>query len=348
MRGFLERRRALKVSLLALMVIVFVGVGLSVFAYVKANQKIDSQDFTGLMVNPRPAVALSDKDDPYDGRALNYVIIGSDSRAGDNADVDSSDISGMRSDTTVVAHVSADRERVDMVSIPRDSIVKIPSCKLSSGVVTQERVNGMFNAAFALGDDLVSSVACTVATVEANTGVFIDGYVVIDFSSFEKVVDSLGGVEFNVPYDMVAKKADLDLKKGEQVLNGHDALAFARARTFEVGGGDGSDISRISRQQDLMKAIASQLLSSDTLSNPVKTFNTVGSVLESLTVSPDLGSVNKLAGFAYGVRGVKSEAINFATIPHEPWAENRNRVIWSSDAVSVWDALKNDKSMTVK
>lgn len=321
-----------------------IAVGAGVFAYVKLNQTVDSKDVNDLLVNARPAksVELSSSDDPYDGRALNYVLIGSDSRGGDNAAIDGADVEGMRSDTTIIAHVSKNRDRVDMVSIPRDSIVTIPSCKLSSGTILSEKINAQFNSAFALGDDISSAVACTIATIEENTGIYIDGYIVVDFSSFEKVIDSLGGVPFDVPYDMVSKKANLNLEKGYQTLNGEQALAYARARTFEVGGGDGSDLSRITRQQDLLKAVASKILSSDTLGNPVKTYSVMSNVIQSLTVSPDLGSVNKMAGFAYSLRNISVNDINFYTVPNEPWSVNRNRVIWTDDADELWQSLIND------
>jgi len=330
----------LKVMSFGLAAVLAVSLGLGFAIYRDLDSNVQSESHTSYLNKER----IADETDPLDGRALNYVLIGSDSRAGGNSALGGgTEEDGQRSDTTIIAHVAADRSRVDLVSIPRDSIVDIPSCKLSNGRTTKPMQNAQFNWAFSQGDNLPSAVACTINTIEENSSIYIDGYVVVDFVGFEKMVDSIGGVEFNVPEDMVSKKADLDLKAGNQVLNGHDALAYARARTFEVGSGNGSDIQRIERQQDLLNAFAKQLLSANTLSDPRKAYNVTESVLQSTTVSPEIGSASKMASFAYSLKSLRSDQINFYTIPHEEWAQDRNRVIWTEEADNYWDSLAEDK-----
>lgn len=340
--GRRKHSKALKIAkissgILAAILAVSLGIGFAI--YKDLNKSVQSEEYTNYLNQDREDLS----DDPLEGRALNYVLIGSDSRAGDNSKLGGGNgEEGQRSDTTIIAHVSADRSRVDLVSIPRDSIVNIPSCKLSNGNETKPMTNAQFNWAFSKGDNLPSAVACTINTIEDNTGLYIDGYVVVDFVGFESMVDSIGGIKFNVPEDMVSKKADLDLKAGEQVLNGHDSLAYARARTFEVGSGNGSDIQRIERQQDLLKAFADQLLSADTLTDPKKTYAVTESILESVTVSPELGTAGKIASFGYSLRNLSGENINFYTIPNEEWSQDRNRVIWTDEAEIYWDSLNND------
>lgn len=332
-------KKVAKVVAIILAALMAVSLGLGYAVYQDLNNNVQSEEYTDFLQEERNVTA----DDPLEGRALNYVLIGSDSRADGNSELGGGDATdGQRSDTTIIAHISEDRSRVDLVSIPRDSIVDIPSCKLNNGNSTSPDTNAQFNAAFAKGDNLPSAVACTIATIEENTGLYIDGYAVVDFVGFESMVDSIGGVKFNVPEDMVSKKADLDLKAGEQTLNGHDALAYARARTFEVGGGNGSDLERIERQQDLLKAFADQLLSAQTLSNPQKTYDVTESVLQSLTVSPEIGSVGSMAGFAYSLRNISSDNINFYTVPNEPWYVDNNRVVWTDEADSYWENISND------
>lgn len=341
-------KRALKIFGVCVLVVATAGVGVGVAAYLKLDSSVQSEEFTDYLDN-RKNVSTDSKStvDPNAGKSINYVLIGSDSREGaDNSSLGGGATDGMRSDTTIIAHVSEDRERVDMISIPRDSMVSIPACKRSSGSVTVEKELDMFNSAFSRGDNIPSSVACTIATIEKNTDLYIDGYAVVDFSGFKDMVDSVGGIDFNVPRDMVSKKAHLNLKKGEQTLNGEEALAYARARTFEVGGGDGSDISRIERQQDLLDAFADQILSAGTLSNPVKIYNVSKSVLKSLTVSPDLGSVNSMTGFAYSLRNIDKNDINFYTVPTIPWYQDSNRVMWTDKADDYWEALKSDEPIT--
>ena len=102
----------------------------------------------------------------------------------------------------------------------------------------------------------------TLKTVEKMTGIRIDDFVVVDFNGLSKVVDSLGGV--NVHVDEAIDDSDytgLTLDEGCQKLDGQTALQYARVRH---GVGDGSDISRISRQQKLMNTI-SNMKSTNTL-----------------------------------------------------------------------------------
>lgn len=341
-----------KVKMVLKFVTIFVAVivagvgGIATATYFKLNSSVKTADVEHYYSQEKKAV---DPTDPNAGLSLNYVLIGSDSREGaENHHLGGGDDGGMRSDTTIIVHISADRKRVDLVSIPRDSIVTIPACKREGLPDTTPQEHAMFNSAFSKGNVMPSAIGCTIATIVENTGLYIDGYAVVDFSGFKNVVDSLGGVKYNVPYDMVSKKAHLNLKKGEQTLNGTQALAFARSRTFEVGGGDGSDLSRIKRQQDLLGAVAKQILSSDTMSDPDKVLNVSESVLKSMTVSKDLGSVTNLAGFALSLKDLDRSNINFYTVPNMPWPADANRVVWTDKAKAYWSALKNDDPIVDK
>lgn len=121
--------------------------------------------------------------DPHAGQALNILFIGSDVRTGQDASIGGV-VSGMRSDTTIVMHLPADRSRIDLVSIPRDTLVDIPACARSDGS-TSPAQRGQFNAAFSIGSTsgrVSDAAACTIKTVEKDTGVFINDYVVIDFA----------------------------------------------------------------------------------------------------------------------------------------------------------------------
>ena len=336
----LTRRKKILITVTAIIAIL---AAILVALYLNLNKNVRSEDINQYLTQPRPTPVVSPGADPNANRAVNYVLIGSDTRNGSNLDYGGEANSGQRSDTTIIAHISKDRKRVDMLSIPRDSIVDIPSCKLSDGTETAEQPGTQFNAAFSEGDNTATAVACTVATIEKNTGIFIDGYAVVDFAGFADMVNSVGGVTYTVPERLVSSKANLDLQAGKQTLNGDQALAYARARTFEVGGGDGSDLSRITRQQDLLKAFAAKLTSADTMGNPATLYSVAGDVLKSMTVSPELGSVDKLAGFAYSMKNLPSSAVKFTTVPTEPWYLDENRVIFSTGAGNVFDDIINDK-----
>ncbi len=239
-------------------------------ALTRFQGNIESADVTELLGENRPTPTVTespDPDDPKAGQALNILLIGSDVRAGENASI-GGEVAGMRSDTTIVMHVSADRSRVELVSIPRDTLVDIPSCERSDGTASGEQ-RGQFNAAFSIGSEsgqVSDAAACTIRTVEENTGVFINDYVVIDFAGFIRMIDALGGVQMCIPTDMRSPKAGLDLTAGTQVLDGSTALAFARARTGE-GVGDGSDTGRLGRQQQLLAATVQAVQSKNLLTD---------------------------------------------------------------------------------
>src|SRR5690606_3875775 len=194
-----------------------------------------------------------------------------DSRGGDNAGVVDDGTDGARSDTTMIMHISADRSRVELMSIPRDTTIDVPACPTSSGGETAPLYGTKFNGAFAqgvmTGGDVESGALCTMKTIETISDVRMDGFIVVDFAGFEKMIEALGGVEMCIPNDISSKKADnLVLSAGTQKLDGETALKYARARTGQ-GLGDGSDIGRIGRQQELMAALARTVLGQNLLTD---------------------------------------------------------------------------------
>ena len=340
----LGRRLARRAGFSLLAVTVFV-VSAAGFAWHNIQSRITWFDIDSILSeNDRPGTKPPDS---YNGRAVNLLVLGTDSRAGDN-NVDGSqgddEVSVARSDTALVVHISADRKRIDAVSIPRDTLVDIPSCKTLDGDSTGAEEDGQFNSAFANGAGsgsdkkaVASGAACTLKTVEKMTNIRIDDFIVIDFNGLSKVVDSLGGVHVQV--DEAIDDPDytgFKLDEGCQKLDGQAALQYARVRH---GVGDGSDISRISRQQKLMSAMASKALSSNVLTQS----GFLTSTLETLTTSERIGQIGNLSGLAYSVQGVGMDKINFITMPHEPSENDPNHVVPTENAKKVWKALKEDK-----
>lgn len=279
------------------------------------------------------------------GKALNILVLGSDVRAGDS-DVDgagaSGYITGMRSDTAMLMHISADRTRVDVVSIPRDTLVTIPSCILADGSRTYEQHDAMFNSAFQTGGqqgDVAGAAACSIRTVEEISNIYIDGFVAVDFASFQDIVNTLGGVDICLSEPANDEAAGLHLEAGCQVLDGQQALALARARKSL---GDGSDISRIGRQQQMVEAIMSKALSLNIVSNLPTLYGVLNDVTENIDVSPSLGSITYLGGLAYSLRGLSLDNVHFVTMPFIP---EGNRVRPAPAATDVWEAIRNDQPL---
>ena len=283
-------------------------------------------------------------DHSFEGRAVNILVMGSDSR---NGQVVNDDTEGMRSDTAMIVHLSEDRSRMDVISIPRDTMVAMPSCKLPDGSESDPSSYAIFNSAFSTGannssnpDDVAYAAACTIKTVEKLTNVRMDEYMVVDFTGFESMVDSLGGVPMYVEEDVDDEKADLHLSKGCNTLNGAQALGYARAR-YSLG--DGSDISRIGRQQQLVGAIMRTAKSKNLLTDMPSLYSFAKSSLSTLTVSEGLGGVDKLAGLANSAASIGMENINFVTMPVQEDPYDPNRVAPSNQADDVWVALRDDK-----
>ena len=326
-------------ALAALSIVLFATSAVAI-AYNDIQGNIDRHDIADYLGERPTGDTTPTPIDPAAGEPINVVVLGSDSRAGDNSDFGSDE--GQRSDTTMLLHVSADRERVEIVSIPRDTLVPIPSCRMGDGSWTQPQSEAMFNSAFALGadgGDVGTAAACTIRTIEQMSGVYVDDFVVVDFAGFINVVDALGGVPRCIPEDISGRRAHLELTAGQQVLDGEEALGYARAR-YNVPGSDGSDISRIGRQQELVGAIAREALGKNLLTDMPALYRFLDAGTSTLTTGSQLGSIPTLAGLAYSLRGIDLDNITFVTMPFD-WAGNRVRP--NAESEVVWEAVRNDE-----
>lgn len=333
--------------------------GLRIFSLVVLFLAIFSLSFAGLVnadisswtkkvnVNAFLEDDRQEKDLPEDSfanRDLNVLVIGSDYRAQKEYDEMGRRITGMRSDTTLVAHISADRTRVEVMSIPRDLMVKRPACLRADGK-TEPASQGLvqFNSVFALlgqDEDVAAATACTLKTVEQLTGIFLDEFVVVNFDGFQDMVAALGGVPICLEEKMKDSKGTIDLPAGCQTLNSQQALGFARAR---YGVGDGSDISRIGRQQQLIGAMMKEAKSRNMLTDLPTLYAFMKAGMKSLTTSQSFGNAQNLGGLALSLSKVKPDNIRFYTLPFGEYAPDRARVAVADNAVEMFDALRLDK-----
>lgn len=336
------------VSLVLTFALIFVTTAVGL-AYSRLNSSLSTHDLDDILASARSSANTSTSvsptaADPNEGRALNVVVIGSDSREGAN-DIDGGGASGatggMRSDTTMLVHISADRSRVEVVSIPRDTLVDIPSCPLPDGTSSYAQYDAMFNSAFATGaatGDAAYGAACTILTIESMTGLSIDDFIVVDFTGFVSVINALDGVPMYFAEDLYDEASGLDISAGCKLLNGDQALAFARARKSL---GDGSDISRIGRQQELVGAVLNEVLSTRLLTNPSRLYDVVDSTISSLTTSTkSFGSLWDMVGLASSLSNLSSDGITMVTMPFD-WAGARVTVndVYASE---VWNSIASD------
>ena len=237
-RGKAPRTHVVGKVLLSTLIVLGMVTGLAVvFIYRHLNDNLTVLDVASQLEN-RPEKQNQASDVPQE--PLNILVMGSDSREGDGNNIDGLTGDGARSDTTILMHLSADRERAYGVSIPRDSLVTRPDCKTEDGETIPGGENEQWNTAFALGGP-----ACTIQQFEQLTGVFVDHFVVVDFSGFRDMVDAIDGVEVCIPEDIEDPEHGINIPAGTREVRGKEALNYVRAR-YTLG--DGSDIGRIARQ----------------------------------------------------------------------------------------------------
>jgi LCP family protein required for cell wall assembly len=303
-----------------------------VLVYFKFTGNITSLDVSKLL-GKRP---VSSADRGTNLKPMNILVMGSDTRAlGTTAFGTTADAGGARSDTTLIVHLSGDRKSAVVVSVPRDSMTHAPSdCKNPNSPVTTGPIR-MWNANFSLGGP-----ACLIRTVEGNTGIRIDHFMVLNFLGFQSMVEALGSVEVCVPEAINDSYSGLHLPAGRSLVNGAQALAFVRAR-HNVGT-DGSDLGRISRQQAFLSAMVQEATSTKLLLRPDKLFGFLDAATKSLTTDPGLNSPIALAEIAKSAIGLQPSQVRFVTVPTEQYPPDHNRVQWTSVADGLWKSIRDD------
>ena len=336
-RGRTRRKHTIGRVLLASAVVLALVTGLGVvYLYRHLSGNLNVVDVTGQLGSDRPEKEVTGPQEP-----LNILVMGSDDRDAAGNNIDNQELgSSDRSDTTILMHLSADRKRAYGVSIPRDSLVTRPSCTTEDGDTIPGGTDVMWNEAFALGGP-----ACTIRQFEKNTGVFVDHYVVIDFAGFEGMVNAIDGVPVCIPEDIEDPAHGINIPAGTREVEGREALNYVRAR-YTLG--DGSDISRIKRQQAFIAAMANKAISAGTLARVDRLVGFLDAATNSLQVDPGLDNVIKIAKMGVGFQGIGLENIQFVTVPleYDQRPEYRGRVSWLPQAETLWAKIAADEPLT--
>jgi LCP family protein required for cell wall assembly len=279
------------------------------------------------IIGQRPAAPSSLSDG--DSEPLNILVIGDDTRIGHP------EITPGLSDTNILLHLSADRSRAYAVSIPRDLMVQRPACRSKSDPSTVLPAAGpvMWNAAYGVG-----GVACTIAQFEHMTNIRIDHFVVVRFSSFNDMVDALGGVPVCVPKSV--QEGSVRLPAGTYEVSGDRALVYVQQRE---GVGDGSDIGRMLRQQRFLAAMVKKGVSAGTLVNPIKLYSFLDAATSSLITDPAMADIPALVGLAHELKGIGLDQVEFLTMPFDSYAPDPNRLAVGRGADRLWTDLRQDK-----
>ncbi|HEX3946288.1 MAG TPA: LCP family protein, partial [Acidimicrobiales bacterium] len=255
------------------------------------------------------------------GQPFNMLVIGSDSRVGDQKGTasygTSTAVGGQRSDVMMVWHVDPTTKQITVISIPRDTLVS----QVGKNVTTFGQFNRI-NSAYNSGPTLL------VQTIEANFGIPISHVMQVDFAGFRGAVDALGGIYLNFNYPARTmnettthgpnNETGLDITKtGCQLLTGTKALAVARSRHFQYYE-DGEwhsdptgDYGRIKRQDAFLRALIDKAKSSY---NPLKLNAFLGSIPQGVTIDDAL-TLNDMVGLAEAFHGINPTGIDTLTLP---------------------------------
>ncbi|HCG54853.1 MULTISPECIES: LCP family protein [Brevibacterium] len=275
--------RKILVALLVIVILGVLGVGLYLWNVGRtfdnnANKLTDEQIFG----TERP-------DDQKEDGGTNILLLGSDEPM-DQVDVN--DSRGLRSDTIMVMHIPESGSNVQVMSIPRDSWVDI-----------EGHGKAKINSALSTG-----GLPLAVSTISDFIGTELDHVAIIDFEGFKALTDSLGGVTVNS--EQAFEKNGYTFTKGENVLDGDEALTFVRERkSFQDG-----DFQRARNQQAFIRGLTNEIISADTLSNPKKIQDMVKNFSPYMYVDSGLDA-QYISATAFAMRDVRPGDIEFFTSP---------------------------------
>ncbi len=239
---------------------------------------------------------------PAEGIGQNFLLVGTDSRDR----ITPKERGRYRlggapchcTDTIMLAHLSADRSRLSVVGIPRDSYVRLP------GAHGRPARPAKLNAAYSAGGPRL-----TVRTVERMTGVHVDHYLELDFASFMRTVDAIGGVPVCTARPLRDARSGLDLPAGTTLLNGGRALEYVRARHLDAT----ADLGRMQRQQRFVAGLIRRA-AGGVLLDPAGLGNAVGGALGAIRADKGLGPAD-LVRLAEAMRGFSPSSAEFTSVP---------------------------------
>jgi LCP family protein required for cell wall assembly len=266
-------------------------------------------------------------------KALNYLLVGSDTREGLTKEQrkllrvgSTATAAGSRSDTMLLVHISKSRDKATLISIPRDSLVTIPE-HVSTLDKTKiiPAAQGKINAAFAFGGP-----SLLIETIEYETGVRIDHYIEIGFAGFAGMVDALGGIEICTKRDIDDPGSHLVLPAGVHTLDGVESLKYVRTRDFDGMG----DLGRMQRQQEFMGALLRKVTSTGVLLNPIKLVSFFNAAIATVTTDSELNKSDLLT-LVKQMKNLSPSKVRTLTIP----LSDTNARVPGVGSVVIWDPV---------
>ncbi|QES48560.1 transcriptional regulator [Streptomyces venezuelae] len=316
-------RRVLRwvASVLALLILGTAGAGYLYYRHLNGSIKTDALNLGDTKLG-------GSKPNAFGQTPLNILLIGSDARDGD----ENKALGGGRdtfdgpplADVQMLLHLSADRSNMSVVSMPRDTLLKMPKCTAPKGEV-HEASKGLVQTNMSLQR---GGPGCTVATWQELTKIPIDHFMMIDFKGVVSMADAIGGVPVCVEQNVHSRTREghgsgLKLPKGDNVIQGEVALQWLRTR---YGFEDGTDIGRTRAQHMYMNSLAREFRKNAKLSNPVKLNSLAQAAIKAMVVDPGLNKIDKLYDLSMELKKVPTGRITMTTMPWIQSPRDINRV----------------------
>ncbi|WP_330330766.1 LCP family protein [Streptomyces sp. NBC_00536] len=306
------RRRVLRwvSSVLAFLILGTAGAGYLYYRYMNGSIKTDA-------LNLGDSRLGKSKPNAFGQTPLNILLIGSDARN----DKENQALGGAKetfdgpplADVQMLLHLSADRTNMSVVSMPRDTLIKMPKCTDTDGKVYQASTRLVqTNESLSRGGP-----GCTVAAWQELTGIPIDHFMLIDFKGVVKMADAIGGVPVCVQQNVYSRNSEghgsgLKLPKGQNVIQGEQALQWLRTR---YGFEDGTDIGRTHAQHMYMNSMAREFRKNAKLTNPVKLNSLAQAAIHAMVVDPSLNKIDRLFDLSMELKKVPTGRITMTTMP---------------------------------
>ena len=248
------------------------------------------------------------------------------------------DSEGRLNDVNILVHISDAPRKVTVVSFPRDLVFDAPACDTSEG--------GRFDGGYLQINELYTygGLSCVITAISDMSGQQIQFGAMVTFGGVIEITNAIGGVEICLASDMRDENTGIDWEAGPRTIQGIEALQFLRTR-YGVGG---SDLARVSNQQQYMSRLARKLVSEEVLSNPATVLRLASTGLRNVTPTQSLTNPLTLVQVAQAVKDVPFEDIVFVQYPTVEAPSDRNRVAPNYSAAEVlWDALAANQAIEV-
>lgn len=335
------KRRVLRWSASVLAVLILGTGGAGYLYYEHLNGNIKKEDLTLGDQQMADHKANSAGQTP-----LNILLIGSDARDSKA----NQKLGGAKetfgapplADVQMLLHLSADRSNLSVISMPRDTMLKMPKCTAPDGeVFPASTVDVQTNQSLGRGGP-----GCTVATWYELTGIRIDHFMMIDFAGVVSMADAIGGVPVCVDANINSRGRDgkgsgLKLEKGTTSIKGEQALQWLRTR---YGFEDNTDLGRAKAQHQYMNSMVRQLRKGTKLTDPAKLMNLAEAATDALTVDKGLDTVKKLYDLAEEFKKVPTKRITMSTMPNVYGTGTNNGRVYpkAGDAEQLFRMVRDD------